>query len=66
MSEEEKIFICSFCLKLNIDVEVMVSATEGVNICNECVDICNGVIAYHKGDDKECTVIGGHISGLAD
>lgn len=35
---------CSFCLKLPQDVATMV-AGPGVFICNECVDICNHLIA---------------------
>ena len=35
---------CSFCLKLPADVETMV-AGPGVYICNECVDLCNQLIA---------------------
>jgi hypothetical protein len=35
---------CSFCMKLPADVETMV-AGPGVYICNECVDLCNQIIA---------------------
>jgi hypothetical protein len=35
---------CSFCLKLPADVETMVGG-PGVYICNECVDLCNQIIA---------------------
>ena len=35
---------CSFCMKLPADVQTMV-AGPGVFICNECVDLCNQIIA---------------------
>jgi ClpX C4-type zinc finger len=36
--------VCTFCLKPSADVETMV-AGPGVYICNECVDLCNQIIA---------------------
>jgi hypothetical protein len=36
--------MCTFCLKPSPDVETMV-AGPGVYICNECVDLCNQIIA---------------------
>jgi hypothetical protein len=38
---------CSFCLKSPADVQRMV-AGAGVYICNECVDLCNQLIAMPK------------------
>jgi hypothetical protein len=35
---------CSFCMKLPAHVQTMV-AGPGVFICNECVDLCNQIIA---------------------
>jgi ATP-dependent Clp protease ATP-binding subunit ClpX len=35
---------CSFCAKLEAEVRKLI-AGPNVNICNECIDICNQVIA---------------------
>ena len=49
---------CSFCGKSKDDVRLMVQGPN-VNICDECVDLCSGIIAGKrekatvKGADKE-------------
>ncbi len=35
---------CSFCGKLEVEVKKLI-AGPNVNICNECIDVCNQVIA---------------------
>jgi hypothetical protein len=35
---------CTFCGKLEHDVDKVI-AGPGVYICNECVDLCNGILA---------------------
>ncbi len=35
---------CSFCGKIEDEVEKLVSGPDGVCICNECVDICNEIM----------------------
>ena len=42
-SNREKILTCSFCGKTQNDVERMIIG-PGVNICSECVDMCNSLI----------------------
>ena len=36
---------CSFCFKSQHHVRKLISGPASVFICNECVDLCNGVIA---------------------
>jgi hypothetical protein len=43
---------CSFCGELNTEVEAMV-AGPCVLICNECVDLCNGVIAERRSKNEK-------------
>ena len=38
---------CSFCGKENIDVDVLICGPN-VYICNECVELCNIVIAEYR------------------
>jgi hypothetical protein len=44
--------VCTFCLKPSADVETMV-AGPGVYICNECVDLCNKIIASKPEGKKD-------------
>ncbi len=40
---------CSFCGRSEEEAEVIVAATEqNVAICDECVEICNNVIADER------------------
>jgi ClpX C4-type zinc finger len=50
---------CTFCLKPAADVETMV-AGPGVYICNECVDLCNHVIASKPEGKKDPDVTSWH------
>ena len=51
---------CSFCDKSQDEVEVMIAGL-GVNICNECVELCGEMVAeYHDlkrqhADETEAT-----------
>ena len=45
----ESTHICSFCAKPQTLVENIIVGPD-VNICNECVDMCNLVIKREKGD----------------
>jgi ATP-dependent Clp protease ATP-binding subunit ClpX len=36
---------CSFCEKAQEDVKTLIAGPH-VHICNECVEICNEIIAY--------------------
>jgi hypothetical protein len=40
---------CSFCGKLQDSVKKLIAGPSGVFICNECIDICNEVIAGERG-----------------
>jgi NTP pyrophosphatase (non-canonical NTP hydrolase) len=37
-------FSCSFCRELGGEVEKLVAGPDGVHICNECVDLCHGIM----------------------
>ncbi len=37
--------VCSFCNKIWSDVRKLVAGPDGVQICNECVGVCNEIIA---------------------
>lgn len=45
---ERKEYICSFCGKRNSEVERMIAGPKSVIICDECVDLCNKIIAQEK------------------
>ena len=40
-----KTLYCSFCFKSQFDVKRLISGPASVFICDECVDLCNGIIA---------------------
>jgi ATP-dependent Clp protease ATP-binding subunit ClpX len=42
---------CSFCGKREQQVERMIASKNGVHICNECVALCNEIIAEGKAQD---------------
>jgi RNA polymerase sigma-70 factor (ECF subfamily) len=44
----QKAHICSFCGKRNEEVRRMIAGPKGVVICNECVDLCNRIIAEEE------------------
>lgn len=50
MSNEQykKEQICSFCKKPETEVGQMVSAPDGICICNECIKMCNDIINLHN------------------
>ena len=43
MSEEN--LVCSFCQKSRRDVSKMIVGAEKVTICNECIKLCNEILA---------------------
>ena len=49
---EEKVR-CSFCNKTQDQVKKMIAGPSGVNICDECVDICADIIEEEYEDDPE-------------
>lgn len=48
----DKLFICDFCDKTQDDVKQIVAGKREVAICNECIDVCNEIIAEDR-DKKE-------------
>jgi len=47
MSEPAKnpTLYCSFCFKSQFDVKKLISGPARVFICDECVDLCNAIVA---------------------
>ena len=35
---------CSFCKKWQYELRVLIAGPDSVYVCNECVDLCNGII----------------------
>ncbi len=52
MTTETTTYQCSFCGKDNASVERMIAGPHGVVICNECVSLCNEIIAQEEGKVK--------------
>ncbi len=47
---------CSFCFKSQHEVRTLVSGPASIFICDECVGLCNGVIAgTYKGNSGQAT-----------
>ncbi len=44
--------LCSFCGKSQRQVKKLI-AGPGVYICDECIDLCNEIIAQHSGQSIE-------------
>jgi len=45
-----KTLYCSFCVKSQHEVKKLISGPAGIFICDECVQLCNEVIAGHPPD----------------
>ena len=43
----EKTLYCSFCFKSQHEVEKLISGPANIFICDECIDLCNEIIAGH-------------------
>jgi hypothetical protein len=43
-AKTDRAYRCSFCGKSQIDVKVLIFG-PGVGVCNECVTLCNNIIA---------------------
>lgn len=54
MSEQEKKF-CSFCGKSNFQVAKIIKGPKGVNICDECVNVCGNLIDRENATSPEPT-----------
>ena len=44
-AEPEKTLYCSFCYKSHYQVNKLISGPANIFICDECVDLCNQIIA---------------------
>ena len=44
-NNNNKMLRCSFCEKSEDQVEHLIAGPDGVNICNECVGMCNEIIS---------------------
>ena len=44
---------CSFCGKKQEQIDRMISGSNGAYICNECVDICSGILDKEYNEEKE-------------
>ena len=52
MARHKENFRCSFCGKTQDEVRKLIAGPEGVYICNECVDICMGIIEEEYEFDR--------------
>jgi hypothetical protein len=59
-TSSERILFCTFCFKSQHEVRKLISGPAGVFICDECVDLCNEIIA-----DRVPTVAKPSPEGLA-
>ena len=50
-SREESKHYCSFCGKNQEEINKLI-AGHGVYICDECIDLCNQIIAEEKTKDN--------------
>jgi ClpX C4-type zinc finger len=44
-TEPEKTLYCSFCYKSHYQVKKLISGPANIFICDECVELCNEIIA---------------------
>jgi hypothetical protein len=51
-----KILYCSFCYKSQHEVRKLISGPGGIFICDECVELCNGIIAGRMPTSKSPSV----------
>jgi ribosomal protein L37AE/L43A len=50
MAKTKELMHCSFCRKSQDAVKRLI-AGPGVYICDECIALCNGILAEHAADD---------------
>ena len=44
-ADSDKTLYCSFCFKSQRQVRTLISGPAGIFVCDECVELCNEVIA---------------------
>ena len=52
---------CSFCGRPRSDVKALIAGPDGLNICDECVDICNTMV--HRSTESSATGAGVSVAG---
>lgn len=63
VTRDKTAYPCSFCGKGSAEVRRMVAGPGGAFICNECVTLCNEVIAQEEARAKEAPAQRPHSSG---
>lgn len=48
MSEEKTAIYCSFCKKAKSEVNNLIAGPDNVNICDECINLCNAMLLENK------------------
>jgi ATP-dependent Clp protease ATP-binding subunit ClpX len=46
----QKVPACDFCGKDHYRVEALIAGPNSVMICNECIDLCNGIISEQRAE----------------
>ena len=44
---------CSFCRKVPTEVQLMIIGPDGVNLCDQCVDLCTKIIAEARAKNSK-------------
>jgi ATP-dependent Clp protease ATP-binding subunit ClpX len=52
MTETATRYACSFCGKENQEVHRLIAGPKGVFICDECVELCNKILAEEEAKPK--------------
>jgi predicted CXXCH cytochrome family protein len=52
-AEQQIVLRCSFCNKSQRNVRRLIAGPNGVHICDECVDICLGIVTEDRKDEPE-------------
>src|SRR5437879_1015320 len=52
-SASTKTLYCSFCIKSQHEVKMLISGPANIFICNECVALCNGCLAGRFPDKSK-------------
>jgi hypothetical protein len=53
-----KTLYCSFCFKSQREVRKLIAGPGSIFICDECVELCNGIIAVGPKDKAKALTIG--------
>ena len=52
MKSDNDVLLCDFCGNSQHVVKVMVQGNEDAAICDECIDLCNEIVAEKRGEAK--------------